>query len=467
MTKETTATINENAIAALRSRVKGALLQPGEAQYKEASTAWNLQAQQRPALVLVAAGVEDIIAAVQFAGDTGMGVGVMATGHGVGMPCDGGLLINTSGLRGVQVDPGAQTAKVEAGALWKDVVPAAHAHGLAGLVGSAPHVGVIGYTLGGGFGYLGRKYGLNANSVIGADIVTADGKLVHVSADENAELFRGLKNSGGNFGIVVSLEFRLYPLTKVYGGAVFYPADNAREALSRFARWAADLPDEVTAAFTLMNYPPLPFLPEPLRGRSVVVIKGCYCGTDPEAGADMFRAVRTGPGPAIMDTFGTISVTEMDAICKDPVDPIATLQYGALLSDLSDEAIDVFVKQAGAVPGSLLFFVELRRLGGALQRDPGQVQFMGSRNARFLMNAMGATATPEMFAGVSEQLALITEATRPFQTGETFLNFVEVSPTVERVRSAYTAEDWERLLALKKRYDPTNIFRFNRNIPPQ
>jgi FAD/FMN-containing dehydrogenase len=165
-------------IETLRSRLKGALLQPGEANYKEASTAWNLQAQQRPALVLMAAGVEDIIAAVQFAGATNIGIGVMATGHGVAMPCDGGLLINTSGLRGVQVDPVAQTAKVEAGALWKDVVPAAQAHGLAGLVGSAPHVGVIGYTLGGGFGYLGRKYGLNAASVIAADIVTADGKLV-------------------------------------------------------------------------------------------------------------------------------------------------------------------------------------------------------------------------------------------------------------------------------------------------
>ena len=269
MTKEIT-------IEALRARLNGALLQPGEEGYKQASTAWNLHAQQSPALIVMAADVEDLIAAVQFAGDARMGVGVMATGHGVGNPCNGGLLINTSGMRGVKVNPVSQTVLVEAGALWNDVIPAAQAHGLAGLVGSAPHVGVVGYTLGGGFGYLGRKYGLNAASVTAADIVTADGKLIHVSADEHAELFRGLKGSAGNLGIVASLEFRLYPLISVYGGAVFYPAEQAREALGLYARWAVNLPDEITAAFAFMNIPPLPSVPAPLRGRSVVVIKGCY-----------------------------------------------------------------------------------------------------------------------------------------------------------------------------------------------
>ena len=178
----------------------------------------------------------------------------------------------------------ARTARVEAGALWKDVIPEAQAHGLAGLAGSAPHVGVVGYTMGGGFGWLGRKYGLNAAGVVGADVVTANGDLLRLSADENEDLFWGLKGGGGNFGIVTSLEFRLYPLATVYGGAVFYPVEKAPDVLDAYARWSVGLPDEMTTAVAFLNVPPLPLLPEPLRGRSVVVVRGCYCGEKPEDG---------------------------------------------------------------------------------------------------------------------------------------------------------------------------------------
>src|ERR671913_795178 len=243
-----TETIDARAVDELRARLRGTLLRPGEEGYAGASQAWNLNARQRPALVVVTEGAGDVVAAVRFARDEGLGVGVMATGHGVGKPADGGVLVNTSRMRGVRVDPVAQTARVEAGALWTDVVPEAQAHGLAGLVGSSSHVGVVGYTMGGGFGWLGRKYGLNAAGVTVADVVTADGDLLRLSADENEDLFWGLKGGGGNFGIVTSLEFRLYPLATVYGGAVFYPVERAHEVLSAYARWSSGLPDEMTTA---------------------------------------------------------------------------------------------------------------------------------------------------------------------------------------------------------------------------
>lgn len=229
--------IDQKSIEILRRTMKGMVYLPDEAPYHTYSKSWNLNAQQRPALVVVPSSAADIMAAVRFANERNLGVGVMATGHGVGKPCDGGLLINTSRMRGVKVDPYLRTVRVEAGALWKDVIGAAHEHGLATLAGSAPHVGVVGYTMGGGFGYLGRKYGLNANSATAAEVVTADSKLVRASSQENEELFWCLKGGGGNFGIVTSLEFRLYPITSVYGGAVYYPVEQGRDVLAYFSQW--------------------------------------------------------------------------------------------------------------------------------------------------------------------------------------------------------------------------------------
>jgi FAD/FMN-containing dehydrogenase len=459
-------TIRPTAVGDLRARLRGTLLRPGDAGYDEASRAWNLNARQRPAAVVVAEGADDILAAVRFARAEGLGVGVMATGHGVGAPCDGGLLVNTSRMRGVRIDPEGRTARVEAGARWQDVIPAAQAHGLAGLAGSAPHVGVVGYTMGGGFGWLGRKHGLNAASVTGADVATADGALARLSADEHPDLFWGLKGGGGNFGIVTSMEFRLYPLTTVYGGAVFYPMAAASAVLDRYVRWSAGLPDEVATAFAFLNLPPLPSLPEPLRGRSVVAVRGCFCGEEPGDGAALFRSVREGLGEPIADTFGQLPAAATDAISRDPVDPLGIVQRAGLLADLSPGAIDALVGVAGAGSGSPLLSVELRQLGGALARTSGDLSPIGGGDARFSLNAIGATFTPEMAEKVSIYLARLAEATRSYQTGETFLNYLEVDPAADRVRAAYPPADWARLVALKTAHDPHNLFRFNRNIPP-
>ena len=460
--------IQGSTLEALRAGLRGTAYAAGEEGYDEASRAWNLNAYQEPALVVMAEGAADVMAAVRFARDLDVGVGVMATGHGVGAACDGGVLVNTSRMRGVRVDPVSQTARVEAGALWTDVIPEAQAHGLAGLVGSSSNVGVVGYTMGGGFGWLGRRYGLNSAGITEADVVTADGELLRVGPDEHPELFWACRGGGGgNFGIVTSLEFRLYPLTRVYGGNAFYPLENAREVLGHYADWSADLPEEMTTAVAFMNVPPLPDIPEPLRGGSFIVVRGCYSGENPESGEEMFRPVREGLGEPVMDTFGVMPVAAMDAISMDPVDPMGAVQHAEMLRDLSPQTIEALIEVAGSESGSPLIMLEVRQLGGALSKTANRLCPMGAGEAKFIMNGVGATFTPEMAEGVKAHLARVSEVTREHQTGETYLNFMELADTgPDRVRAAYPPEDWERLVALKDRHDPDNLFRFNRNIAP-
>jgi UDP-N-acetylenolpyruvoylglucosamine reductase len=459
--------IQGSTLETLRAGLRGTAHAPGEEGYDEASRAWNLAAHQQPALVIVAGGAADVMAAVRFARDAGMGVGVMATGHGVGVPCDGGVLINTSRMKGVRVDPVARTARVEAGALWTDLVHEAQPHGLAGLMGSTSHVGIVGYTMGGGFGWLGRKYGFNAASMLQADVVTADGELVRVSADENEDLFWGLGGGGGNFGIVTSLEFGLYPVGTLYGGDLIYPMEKAKEVLEVFARWTKNLPDEWSTGVAFLNVPPLPAVPEPLRGKSVIALRGCYCGGNPEDGEEFLRPVREELGETIMDTFGPMPFAALDAISMDPVDPMGARQHSEMLGELSPDAIEKLVEVAGAGSGSPLILLELRQLGGALKRTADHLSTMGMGESRFIMNGIGPAFTPEMAEGVLAYLTSVAEATRPFQTGDTYVNFMELeSASPERVKAAYAPEDYERLVALKDRYDPTNVFRFNRNIQP-
>ncbi len=462
-------TINIDALEleALRAGLKGAAYVPGDEGYDGARAAWNLNAHQHPALVVVAEGAADVLAAVRLAREQGLGVGVMATGHGVAAPADGGVLINTSRMKGVHVDPETRTARVEAGAKWADVIPEAAAHGLAGLQGSSSDVGVVGYTMGGGFGWLGRKYGFAADSVKEADVVTADGELVKASAHENADLFWGLKGGGGNFGIVTSLEFSLYPITHVYGGNLFYPVERADEVLELYSRWSANLPDEVTSGVAFMNFPPFEEIPEPLRGNSLITVRASYTGENLEEESEELLRPWREFGEPVMDTFGLMPYEAMDMISMDPVDPMGVYGHVEMLHDLSPETIETLVKLAGADSNSPLAMLELRQLGGALSRAPADLNPMGRSGSRFLMYGLGATPTPEVAQAVQAYLAYIAGAVRPHASGATYVNFVDLDgATIERVRAAYSPEDWQRLVALKDRHDPTNLFRFNRNILP-
>ncbi len=447
-----------------KRRLLDGMFRPGDEGYDQARAAWNLNGHHRPATVVMAERPDDVLAAVRYARTRGLGVGVMATGHGTSVACDGGVLVNTSRMRRVHVDPRSRTARVEAGVKWADVVPEAAAHGLAGLPGSSTQVGVVGYTMGGGFGWLGRKYGFAADSVTSAEVVTADGRLVRASAEENADLLWGLRGGGGNFGIVTALEFRLHPVEQVYGGNLYYPVDRAREVLELYASWNRTLPDEMMSAATFRSFPPLPQVPEHLRGRSFIAVRGCYCGEDLEAGEQLSKPVRRALGEPAVDTFAVMPTARLDSISMDPVDPIGAHTHNEMLRDLSPATIDTLVALGTDSP---LVMLEARQLGGALSRPAGELSPMGRSGARFTMNAIGVTPTPESAGAVRSYLAELAKAVRPHTSGTSYLNFLDLDgATPERVRAAYSPADWTRLVELKDTYDPHNLFRFNRNIPP-
>ncbi len=449
----------------LRARLRGVALAPGDPGYDMACRAWNLNAVHRPAVVVLAEDASDMRSAVRFARRENLGVGALATGHGTGVPCDGGVLINTSRMRGVHVDPVARTARVDAGALWEDVIDAASVHGLAGLPGSSAKVGVVGYTLGGGFGWLGRRYGMAAHSVTRAEVVTADGDLVTADPDHHPDLFWGLKGGTGNFGIVTSLEFALHPVRDVYAGNLYYPLDRARDVLEFFAGWTRSAPPELTAAATFRAFPPLPGIPEPLRGRSLVAVRGCHCG-NLDDGRALIDTARVALGPAAVDTFAVMPAAGLAAISMDPVEPLRAVNHSELLADLTPDVIDALVELAGPESGSPLVMLEIRQLGGALRARADDLNPMAHTRAAFSLNAIGITPTTERAAAVRAHLATIRHRIGALASGDTYINFLDLDgATPERIRAAYSTADWQRLTRLKETYDPANVFRFNRNIP--
>jgi FAD/FMN-containing dehydrogenase len=457
----------DSKLEALRTGLRGAAYAPSDEGYDGARSAWNLAADQRPALVVMAEDAADVVAAVRLARERGLGVGVMATGHGTASLPHGGILVNTSRMKGIHIDPEAQTARVQPGVKWSDLIPEAQKFGLAGLLGSSSDVSVTGYTTGGGFAWLGRKYGFNADSVIEAEVVTAEGELVRASADENADLFWGIRGGGGNFGIVTSLEVSLYPITHVYGGNLFYPIERASEVLEHYAEWIETLPDEMTTAVVFLNFPPIPEIPEPLRGHSFITVRGAYSGERPEEGEELMRPWREGFGEPAVDDMRVRPYAEMDMISMEPIDPIAVDTHVERLGGLTPEAIAALVEVAGAGSGSPLEVLEIRQLGGAMGREPTRPSAVGHRDSRFIMMGIAMTPTPEVAERVQAHHARVAEAMRPFVTGATYVNFLDLEEaTSERVRAAYSPEVWERLVALKDRYDPENLFRFGRNIPP-
>ena len=451
------------ATAPVPAKLGPRAVRPDQPDYDAARAAWNLEVAHQPALVVRAESTDDIRAAVRYARAAGLGVGVLATGHGTGRPCDG-VLINTARLRSVVVDPVTRRARVGAGAIWTDVLEAAAPHGLVGLMGSSSRLGVVGYTLGGGFGWLGRRYGLAAHSVTRADVVLADGDLVTASATENPDLFWGLPGSAGNLGVVADLEFTLAPVAWVYGGNLYYPLTRSSDVLACFAEWSRTVPEEVTAAVTFRSFPPLPTVPEVLRGRSVVGLRAVHCGDAAEARAlvDQARAVL---GPALADTYATLPSTKLDTVGLDPVIPLGARTRMELLRDLDAPTIAALLDVAGPNARSPLAMVEIRLLGGALAGPVGALSPLARTWARFSLNAIGLTTTAAPADAVRAHLDRVTETMRPFATGDTYVNFLDLDQaTPERMRAAYTDADWARVVALKAVYDPDDLFRFARPI---
>jgi FAD/FMN-containing dehydrogenase len=423
---------------------------PGDPAYDEGRSGWNLAVEQRPSMVVYAESVADVVESVRYARSEGMRIAPQSTGHGAGPlePLEGVLLLKTSTMRGVEIFPSVRTARAEAGALWQDVtVPAGH-YGLAALAGGSPTVGVTGYTLGGGIGWLSRKYGLAANSVTAVEMVTPDGHLFRVSVDHEPDLFWAVKGGGGSVGVVTALEMTLYPVRQLYAGTLFFPIERSSEVLHAWRKFTDSAPDELTSLGRLLRLPPAPDLPEALRGRAFVSVEAAYLG-DTQQGAELLAPLRA-LGPQL-DTFALISAPALGQLHMDPEQPVPAAGDGTLLADLSSGAIDNLVELAGPDSESPLLSVEVRHLGGALGRTHPAGGAQAKIEAGYAVFAVGITPTGGLHRAVSAHLQELSDALGPWRARYDYYNFAE---TPNEAQSVLADSAYRRLRDIKSRYDP-------------
>jgi FAD binding domain len=356
-------------VGTLRTAVAGDVFAPGDHGYDGARRAWNLATDERPAVVVVAGSAADVVQAVRFARSRGMRIAPQGTGHGSEPlePLADAMLLRTVRMRGVRIDPAARAARAEAGAVWQDVTVPAGQHGLAALAGSSANVGVTGYTLGGGMGWLARRYGLAASSVTAAGIVTPDGRLRRADAGHEPDLLWAVKGGRGSVGVVTALEMRLYPVRELYAGALFFPVQRAAEVLHAWRGWTGTVPDEVTSLGRILRWPPLPEVPGRLRGRAFALVEAACLG-DAAGGAELIGPLRR-LGPEL-DTFAMIPAPALQRLHMDPGQPVPGQGDGAFLAGFPAAAIDALIAVAGPDADTALASIEVRHLGGALARPP-------------------------------------------------------------------------------------------------
>ena len=451
-------------LSPLTSALAGKIVIPEHARFDEARRAWNLAIDQRLAAVVFAESPQDVAAAVLFAREFDQRIAAQGTGHNAGPlgPLDDTILLKTERMRGIEIDPVNRTARVEAGVLWLDVVEAAALHGLAALAGSSPDVGVVGYTLGGGISFLARKYGLTANRVRSIELVTADGQLVRTDRDTEPDLFWALRGGGGSFGIVTAIELELLPVREAYAGILWYPIERGLEVLQAWRELTNSdrLPDELTTVGRFLNLPPIPEIPEQIRGQSFAIVEVYHLG-DP-APADELLAPLRALGP-INDTIGRVAMPALSHMHMDPEQPVPSAGDGVLVDRLPAEALDAFVEVAGAGAQFPLLSVELRHLGGELLRPRPEHGALSSIDAQYAMFAVGMVPAPELEAPVRGQLQAIKDAIAPWSARHMYLNFAE---TPRDAATFWTEQAYHRLRRIKAAVDPENIIRANHPIPP-
>ena len=448
---------------ALRGLAGGAVHLPGDPGYDAARMPWSAAVDQCPAAVAHPRTVADVAAVVRAARDAGLRVAPQSTGHNAAPLAARGLddvvLLRTSAMDAVSVDPNRRTARVEGGALWLPAVEAAGAHGLAALHGSSPDVGIAGYSLGGGIGWYARKLGLATNSLTAVELVLADGEHVRADAHTNRELFWALRGGGGNFGVVTALEFRLYPIATAYAGMLVWDVSEAERVLRRWARWAPEAPDEVTTAFRILHVPPLPEIPEPLRGRTLVVIDGAVLGSD-DWSASVLGALRE-LGPEL-DTFARVPAASLARLHMDPEGPTPVVSGTAMLSGLPDAAVDAFLAEVGPGSQSSLLMAELRQLGGALGRPHPGGGVLDRLDAEFVLFGGAMAADADMAARGHADAQRLVGALAAHANGRQYLNFAE-NPVDSR--TGYRDEAWVQLKGIRSAVDPDGLFVANHRIP--
>lgn len=457
--------MGRTALSELRRDFAGQLLQPGDDGYEAARRIWNGAIDKRPALIARCANADDVVGAVRYARTERLLVAARGGGHNVAgtAVCDGGLTIDLSPMKSIGIDPGRRVARVEPGVLWGELDRDAQQFGLAIPGGIVTHTGVAGLTLGGGIGWLMRKYGLTCDSLLSADLVSAEGTRLTASETENAELFWGIRGGGGNFGIVTSFEFGLHQVgPTVLAGLLLYPADAVHTILSFYRDFAAAAPDELTTILTFRHAAPLEIIPRHLHGAPVIIISACYAGpiADGERALGPLRAF----GAPLADLIGPTAYVTHQSIFDAGV-PHGLRYYwkSHYLPDLSDGLIDTIARQAWQTPTPQSFTI-LFQMGGAVARRADEDTAFTGRRAGFAININGVGSEPAQDTACVQWVRRVWDATQPFSTG-VYMNFVG-NEGQERVVAAYGPQKYDRLVALKRRYDPTNFFQLNQNIRP-
>ena len=450
----------------LRSQLRGALCYPGEPEYDQARTIWNAMVDKRPAAVIRPAGSDDVVRAVDFARDRQLLLSIRGGGHNIAgnAVCDGGLMIDLSPMKAVRIDVARRLARVEPGVTLAEFDRAAQEFGLATPLGINSTTGVAGLTLGGGFGWVSRKLGLTVDNLLSADVVLAEGTLVHASPNENEDLFWAIRGGGGNFGVVTSFEFRLHPVgPEVLAGLIVHPLSNAKQILQGYRRVAANAPDDLTCWAVMRKAPPLPFIPSEFHGKEVLILALCYVG-DPakaEAAIAPLRAL----GQPVAEHVGPMPFVGW----QQAFDPLLTpgrRNYWKShdFVELGDAAIELMIDYAGRLPSPECELF-IAHLGGAVNRVPATSTAYPHRDVNFVMNVhtrWGDASQDQACIGWARE---VFDRMAPHATGGVYVNFMP-GDEAQRVRRGAYGPNYERLSKLKAKYDPGNLFRQNQNITP-
>jgi hypothetical protein len=461
------ASLSSAEIAGLTAQVAGPVLLPDDAGYQDECATFNLMTPVRPAVAVGATSTADVQAAVRFAAERDLPVAVLATGHQVVRSAEGAVLINMSRMNGVHVDPTRNLARVEGGVRWRQVLPETDKYGLAPASGASPTVGVVGYHLGGGLSpVLGRMHGYAADHVQALEIVTADGELRQVTPSSEPDLFWALRGGGkSNFGVVTALEFALFPLKHFYGGGLFFAGEHAAKVLHTWRNWVVGLPPEMTSSIAFLRLPPLPEMPEPLRGTFVMHVR--FSSLQPQEEAERLLAPIREIAPTVMDTITELPYSMAGKVHMDPPNPVPWVERTAALRDFPREAADALLAAVGPDSGARLVLAEIRALGGALERPPAVPNAVAGRSVRWQVFGSGV-GSPDQIPVFQEQLKNMVDAVAPWAQDEMHANLLTESQgtTPEEMRASYGPERYDRLAAIKKRYDSRNLFRMNHNITP-
>jgi FAD/FMN-containing dehydrogenase len=457
--------LDETAFRELEAAFRGAIVQPADPTYEDHRRVWNGSIDRRPALILRCTGVADVIAAVTFARRTGLLVAVRSGGHSFpGLStCDGGIVIDLSPMKGVRVDPEARTARAQAGVLLGELDRETQAFGLAAPAGIVTTTGLAGLTLGGGIGWLMRKYGLTIDQLLSVDLITADGSFVKASAMENPDLFWGVRGAGSNFGIVTEFEFRLNPVGPiVLAGPIFWPMEESPNVLRFYREWIKDVPDELTTIVVHRYTPPLPVIPPELHGVPIVTVICCYAGPV-EEGEKVVRPMKEFGSPLLDLCVPKPFVTHQSMF--DPSFPRGWWYYfrAADLAELTNDAIDIIASNALKMKSTLNAF-PIFQLGGAISRVDEDDSAFNGRTAGHTININATTASSEGFDDERQWSRNFWSELEAHHTS-VYVNFL-MDEGEDRIRQAYGSARYDRLKQLKRTYDPDNFFRINQNIPP-